>query len=174
MRLSHTLILLLLVLTAIGQQDTLEFPTIQKSEVSKRVAKSCERLNVPFHKDANLALLEFAVDWRGTPYSYGGSSKKGTDCSGFTLNAYSEIYNKNIPRISREVYTNCLPIKKHALYQGDIVFFATAGGGRVSHLGIYLWDGYFVHASSSKGVMISNLKQNYWQRTFISGGAWLD
>ena len=174
MRLHFTSIILICVLSSLAQQDTLVFPTVEKSEVSKRVARSCEELKVPFHKEANLELLEFAIEWRGTPYRYGGTTKKGTDCSGFTLNAYQEIYQKTIPRVSRDVYAKCLPIKKHALYQGDLVFFATAGDGRVTHLGIYLWDGYFVHASSSKGVMVSNLKQKYWQKAFVSGGAWLD
>ena len=87
---------------------------------------------------------------------------------------YKEIYKKEIPRVSRDIYANSMPIRKYALYEGDLVFFATSGGTKITHVGVYLWDGYFAHASSSKGVMISNLRQGYYQRTFVSGGAWID
>ena len=73
---------------------------------------------------------------------------------------------KDIPRVSRDIYANSMPIRKHALYEGDFVFFATSGGDRITHVGIYLWDGFFAHASSSKGVTISNLRQGYYQKTF--------
>lgn len=134
----------------------------------------CKELSIPPNPEANLDLLIFTLDWIGTPYCYGGISKKCTDCSGFTSNAYGEIYNKTIPRVSRDIYSNSMPIKEYSLYEGDLVFFATAGGERITHVGIYLWDGYFAHASSSKGVTISNLNQGYYHKAFVSGGAWID
>jgi len=134
----------------------------------------CTELNIPANPEANLDLLIFTLDWRGTPYCFGGSNKQCTDCSGFTSNAYKSVYNKSIPRVSRDISSNSLPIKKFALYEGDLVFFATAGGTRITHVGIYLWDGYFAHASSSKGVTVSNLRQGYYKKTFVSGGAWID
>lgn len=140
----------------------------------KKIRNICSELSIPANPEANLDLLLFTLDWRGTPYCYGGSTKKCTDCSGFTSNAYSQVYNKVIPRVSRDIYSNSMPINKLSLYEGDLVFFATAGGKRITHVGIYLWDGYFAHASSSKGVMVSNLKQTYYRKTFVGGGAWID
>ena len=140
----------------------------------KEIRNVCSELDIPANPEANLDLLLFTLDWRGTPYCYGGSTKKCTDCSGFTSNAYRKVYDKSIPRVSREIYGNSMPIDKRSLYEGDLVFFATGGGKRITHVGIYLWDGYFAHASSSKGVMVSNLRQGYYRKTFVSGGAWID
>lgn len=140
----------------------------------KEITNVCNALDIPANPKANLSLLIFTLDWHGTPYCFGGSSKKCTDCSGFTSNAYKEVYSKTIPRVSSAIYANSMPIAKYSLYEGDLVFFSTAGGTRINHVGIYLWDGYFVHASSSQGVIVSNLRQGYYRRTFAGGGAWID
>ena len=140
----------------------------------KEISALCAELKIPANPEANIDLLLFTIDWQGTPYCYGGSSKKCTDCSGFTSNAYKLVYEKNIPRVSRDIFANAMPIRKYALYQGDLVFFATAEGTRITHVGIYLWNGYFAHASSSQGVTVSNLRQGYYLKTFISGGAWIE
>lgn len=140
----------------------------------KEISALCTELKIPPNPEANIDLLLFILDWRGTPYCYGGSSKKCTDCSGFTSNAYKLVYEKNIPRVSRDIFANAMPIRKYALYQGDLVFFATAGGTRITHVGIYIWGGYFAHASSSQGVTVSNLRQRYYKKSFISGGAWIE
>jgi len=134
----------------------------------------CETLKIPTNPLANIDLLIRTLDWAGTPYCYGGSSKECTDCSGFTSNIYKTVYHKTIPRVSRDIYANSMPIAKYSLYEGDLVFFATGGGTRITHVGIYLWDGYFAHASNSKGVTISNLRQGYYKKTFVSGGSWID
>jgi len=174
MRVLVLIFFLSIVWTSVAQEDSVILSTTVDSPKLEKIANICEELGVPDNKTANYNLLVFTLDWRGTPYCYGGSSKKGTDCSGFTSNVYKEIYKKEIPRVSREIYANSMPIRKHALYEGDLVFFATSGGTKITHVGIYLWDGYFAHASSSKGVMISSLRQGYYQRTFVSGGAWID
>lgn len=174
MRVLVLLFFLSIVWTAMAQEDSVILSTTVDSPKLKKIANICEQLGIPDNETANYDLLVFTLDWRGTPYCYGGSSKKGTDCSGFTSNVYKEIYKKEIPRVSREIYANSMPIRKHALYEGDLVFFATSGGTKITHVGIYLWEGYFAHASASKGVMISSLRQGYYQRTFVSGGAWID
>lgn len=152
-----------------------EVDTLSVSKAKRdKIKKICTRLKIPNNPLANLDLLTQTLDWKGTPYCYGGTTKKCTDCSGFTSNIYKDVFEKVIPRVSRDIYANCMPIAKYSLYEGDLVFFATGGGTRITHVGIYLWDGYFVHASSSKGVIISNLRQGYYSRTFVSGGAWID
>ena len=160
--------------SSIAQEDIITTSTNVDSQKIEEIANICNELGLPENETANYHLLAFTLDWLGTPYCYGGSSKKGTDCSGYTSNVYKEIYKKEIPRVSRDIYANSMPIRKYALYEGDLVFFATSGGTKITHVGVYLWDGYFAHASSSKGVMISNIRQGYYQRTFISGGAWID
>ncbi|PCJ64624.1 MAG: glycoside hydrolase [Bacteroidetes bacterium] len=169
-----TIIALLISLSCTAQRDTIIVDSIASKSTNKKANKICNKLDIPTNSEANTKLLTFILDWRGTPYCYGGSTKKCTDCSGFTGNAYREIYKKDIPRVSRDIYANSMPIRKHALYEGDFVFFATSGGDRITHVGIYLWDGFFAHASSSKGVTISNLRQGYYQKTFVGGGAWID
>lgn len=169
-----TIPLILLIPSLFAQRDTIIIPKTSKSKISKRVVKLCDELKIPYNVEADINLLKFTLEWRGTSYCFGGSTKKCIDCSGLTSNAYRTLYSKNIPRVSRDFYSNSMPIRKSALYQGDFVFFATAGGERVTHVGIYLWDGYFTHASSSKGVMISNLNHSYFRNTFVSGGAWID
>ena len=160
--------------SSLAQEDSSTISTTVDSQKNEELVNICNELGLPENETANFNLLVFTLDWRGTPYCYGGSSKKGTDCSGFTSNVYKEIYKKEIPRVSRDIYANSMPIRKYALYEGDLVFFATSGGTMITHVGIYLWDGYFAHASYSKGVMISNLRQGYYHRTFVSGGAWID
>ena len=167
--------LLLFCCTALhGQVDSLAITHTDSISDSSQREDLCTKLNLPQNNEADIVLLELIIEWFGTRYCYGGSSKKCTDCSGFTNNIYKDVYKKEIPRVSSDIYANCMPIRKNALYEGDLVFFATSGGNKVSHVGIYLWDGYFVHASSRKGVTISNLRTGYYMKTFVSGGAWID
>jgi cell wall-associated NlpC family hydrolase len=150
--------------------DTL---SVDKS-ARKEIKNICSALGIPNNPLATVDLLVHTLDWKGTPYCYGGKTKACTDCSGFTTTVYNAVYKKKLPRSSSDIHARSMPVAKYALYEGDLVFFATAGGSRVSHVGIYLWDGYFAHASTSKGVIISNLSEAYYKRTFVSGGAWID
>lgn len=181
MQMQHLFLSILLVgtLSLYAQETTVEVSdrgdtTAIGARKWKKISTLCSKLKIPTNPEANIDLLLFTLDWRGTPYCYGGNSKKCTDCSGYTSNAYKLVYEKDIPRVSRDIFFNAMPIRKYALYQGDLVFFATAGGTRITHVGIYLWDGYFAHASSSQGVTVSNLRQGYYMKTFISGGAWIE
>ncbi|MBT8328016.1 MAG: C40 family peptidase [Bacteroidia bacterium] len=173
----NKVILFLLIVASIrvsAQADTIAITNDSSTTSNPEIEALCSELGIPNNVEADLDLLIFVLDWRGTKYCYGGSSKECTDCSGFTSNVYKQVYEKNIPRVSRDIYSNSMPIRKNALYEGDLVFFATSGGDVISHVGIYLWDGFFAHASSSKGVTISNLRTGYYMKTFVSGGAWID
>lgn len=114
------------------------------------------------------SLYTFIEDWYGTNYRMGGTTKKGIDCSAFSGTLLSAIYSFNVPRTAREQYKICERINKEDLLSGDLVFFNTRGG--VSHVGVYLTNNYFVHSSSSEGVKISSLSEDYYSRKFISGG----
>lgn len=118
-----------------------------------------------------IKLIKEAKSWIGTKYKYGGHSREGTDCSGFVLQVYKAVYDLKLPRSSKEQYTFCEKISKNKMRVGDLVFFATGKSKDVvSHVGIYIGNNEFIHASSSKGVVISNLDQNYYVRTFVSAG----
>lgn len=127
--------------------------------------------NEEIREKSDKALIKEAKKWLGTKYKYGGHSKNGTDCSGFVMEVYKATYDFKLPRTSRDQHEFCKKIKKSQLKVGDLVFFATGKSkGRVSHVGIYIGNGEFIHASSSKGVVISKLDQNYYVRTYHSSG----
>ncbi|WP_423809419.1 NlpC/P60 family protein [Photobacterium iliopiscarium] len=103
-------------------------------------------------------------NWKGTPYRYGGSSKKGIDCSAFVQVGYSSVYQKLLPRTTLELVKKGKQVKRNNAKEGDLVFFRTGRNSR--HVGIYLGNLKFLHASQSKGVIISRLDNPYWKRHF--------
>ncbi len=116
----------------------------------------------------NPELLNYIDAWWGVPYRYGGNSQEGIDCSAFTQGLLSSVYSISVPRIAREQKKNTVSVRDSRLKQGDLVFFNTRGG--VSHVGIYLCNNKFVHASTSNGVTISDLNDSYWERHYIGAG----
>lgn len=98
-------------------------------------------------------------EWRGTRYRSGGLSKAGVDCSGYVYLTFKERLGLEVPRSSTALAQEGIPIDKAQLQTGDLVFFRT---GRSRHVGIYLESGQFMHASTRKGVMISNITKGYW------------
>ena len=125
-------------------------------------------LNTEVESMKNKKLYRFIDEWLDTRYSFGGSDKSGIDCSSFAGKLEKEIYNHDLPRNSRQQYKACEKISISDAVEGDLVFFNTRGG--VSHVGVYLANGYFVHASTSSGVIISNLEENYYKERFLSAG----
>lgn len=119
----------------------------------------------------NLKLYNEVESWMGTPYRYGGNTRKGVDCSGFVCNVYNEVYGVKLQRSSELIYKkNCKKIKKSNLSEGDLVFFKTGRKKRISHVGIYLKNGKFAHASTSRGVIISDLDESYYKKNFMNAG----
>ena len=114
-------------------------------------------------------LYLFIDEWRGTPYKYGGTNRSGVDCSGFVGELYRQVYTKNLPRTTSEIGKASKPISKSDLNEGDIVIF-DINGKKGSHVGVYLANNKFVHASTSKGVVISDLNNPYYQKAFSRGG----
>lgn len=114
----------------------------------------------------NLAqqIIATAKKYIGVPYLWGGSTPKGFDCSGYVQYVFA-AHGIPLPRVSKQQWTVGTPVAKSALRPGDLVFFNIDGSG-VSHLGIYIGDNQFIHASSSKGVMISSLSNSYWAKTY--------
>ena len=125
--------------------------------------------NIEVENLTNVPLLQKIEDWWGTKYCLGGSSKDGIDCSGFTNALFTDIYRINLPRTAHEQYKACDKIELNELKEGDLVFFHTYNRG-VSHVGVYIGNYKFVHASTSEGVTISDLNDKYWQPRFIAAG----
>ncbi|OLQ70807.1 peptidase P60 [Photobacterium proteolyticum] len=102
--------------------------------------------------------------WKGTPYRLGGKSRRGIDCSAFVQVGYYDVFNKVLPRTTGEQARMGRWIPLADAKEGDLVFFKT--GRRLRHVGIYLGNAEFLHASTSQGVMISSLANPYWRRAF--------
>ena len=113
-------------------------------------------------------LYSFIDMWLGTPYRYGGNSMNGTDCSGLAQTFYKEIYKIDITRDAGSQFKECDVISNEDLMEGDLVFFKI-GSKFISHVGIYLGNNKFFHASS-KGVMISDLTEKYYAKYFFKSG----
>lgn len=129
-------------------------------------------MRVAVSATSNMKLFNFVYDWIGTPYRFGGNTKKGVDCSAFTKQLYSQVFNLDIKRNSRDIFSMVSPIGRDELKEGDLVFFKIHSRS-ISHIGIYLGDNRFAHASL-KGVAISNLDDAYYARYFYKGGRVLE
>lgn len=122
----------------------------------------------------NIDLFTFIDQWLYTPYKYAGVSKDGVDCSGFVQRLLADVYNFKIVRKSSasfykqntDHYNN-----RHALSEGDVVFFQTGSGNDITHMGLYVGNRMFVHASSTYGVSIASLDNQYWQPKFAGAGS---
>jgi lipoprotein Spr len=121
-------------------------------------------------KMQNFSLYSFIENWYGTPYRLGGTSKRGIDCSAFVQELYNNVYKTDLLRTAGEQFASTMRLfSKSELKEGDLVFFKIRSS-RISHVGVYLSQGNFVHASRSQGVTISNLGEAYWQHYYAGGG----
>lgn len=121
--------------------------------------------------DSSADVLMSAIGLVGTPYRYGGNTPDGGfDCSGLIGYVYRNSAGIQLPRSTREMIGIRAPsVGRDALQSGDLVFFATNGGSQVSHAGIYVGEGRFVHAPSSGGtVRLDSLSNAYWQKSYLS------
>ena len=130
------------------------------------------RLDIKLGRKDNKKLYKELKRWLGTPYVYGAHTcGEGTDCSGMVMEVFLEVYGIKVHRnTAKMLEENCRIIDLDDLREGDLVFFITSSDGHVSHVGIYLKDNKFVHASSSRGVAVDDLRQNYYATHFHSAG----
>jgi len=110
------------------------------------------------------ALSKHYKAWLHTTYKMGGLSKAGIDCSGFIYVTYRDVFNKKLPRSTKLLSKIGKGVTQKSLKFGDLVFFKTGRSKR--HVGIYINNGKFIHASSSRGVMQSSLRSNYWSQHY--------
>ncbi|MDR3249425.1 MAG: C40 family peptidase [Treponema sp.] len=122
--------------------------------------------------EARNKLLAAAASYQGTPYRYGGLDRNGLDCSGFIYMSFKDSLAVTVPRTTTALYGWAEKINTGDLQPGDLVFFITVGRN-ISHAGLYLGDGRFIHSASEgpkTGVIYSQLDESYWQRTFAGAG----
>ncbi|WP_240663171.1 C40 family peptidase [Mucilaginibacter limnophilus] len=155
-----------------------EGPTVKKlgpyvmEKPEKEIAeKYATILNVRKTDIRNGRLYKFIDEWMGTPYRYGGLDKDGVDCSGFVYTLQQQVYDiQNMPR-STNLQINFIKRKyEEELKEGDLVFF-DFDGRQFSHVGVYLQNGYVVHASTRRGVIIVKLHDPSLYKYFSRGGS---
>ncbi len=162
-------------------QSRFENSVITSSQNTDLVNKYALLLGVASLEITNLKLYNFIEDWIGTPYLLGGETSEGIDCSSFSQRLYTRVYDLYIERTAQKQHDSKLTDKfqgKEYLHEGDLVFFkgVNDNSNDISHVGIYLKNERFVHATSHKrdtgtsGVKISNLEDQYWKKRFYTAG----
>ena len=161
-----TLILLLTITGCSRKPGTVhKAKSYPKKSAQKQTPKTTNTTSKKSSKTLDRLYTQYR-GWKGAPYQYGGMSKGGVDCSGFVHRTYQKLFHIKLPRSTKDQVKKGKRVYINQLRAGDLVFFKT--GWNVRHVGIYLEKGKFVHASSSKGVIISSMytgywKENYWQ-----------
>lgn len=152
------------LLTSFKDEKIASTKSLESSLKNEEIAKT-----VRFTKKIDDILAE-AQTYLGTPYRYGGTTRKGIDCSAFVLSVFGAVAGMNLPRVAASQAQEGDKIERENLQKGDLVFFSH-GRGRISHVGIVEevnaeGEIKFIHAATSKGVMISSLNDSYWGPKF--------
>lgn len=117
----------------------------------------------------NKDLYREIIGWIGVRYKYAGKSKSGVDCSGFVSVICNKIYGSQLSGSAGSQYQKCIPIEKEQLQEGDLVFFKIRKT-YISHVGLYLGNGKFIHAAVHGGVMVNDLSQAYYHKYYFASG----
>jgi cell wall-associated NlpC family hydrolase len=158
-----TLALGVLILAACGPQPrfTSERPEERKgSDVAQEQPGGKAKAKIDKAKMGRII-----KSYLGVPYQYGGDTKSGMDCSGLVAQVYKRYAGFNLPRATKKLYKLVKHVDQDELAYGDLVFFSD-GWFSVSHVGIYVGDGQFVHSAKSSGVIVSSLDENYYKRRY--------
>ena len=136
--------------------------TVPAKMSSESIAKPVKLVPVQPNESIKLqkALLAHYQSWKGAPYRYGGLSRRGIDCSGFVYLTYRNVLGIKLPRSTKLLSRSGRVTAKRDLTTGDLLIFNTAP--KTLHVGIYIGDNRFMHASKSRGVMLSELSNPYW------------
>lgn len=150
LKLKYFIVLCMLLLTSC---------TTQSAQYSRSSSSTLGDANVIKNR-----LEEQYFSWKGTPYRYGGMSKTGIDCSAFVLLTAKDKFNVLLPRTTVQQATKGKKVPRHQAKTGDLVFFKT--GRNRYHVGFYYKDNKFIHASTSRGVVITSLNDRYWSKRY--------
>lgn len=167
----YKIFLLLLLCTFVSCASNPKYKTKNIAEESVPVKKRVLRKVVPKKEESpkfsKKRMSQEIKSWLGTPYHWGGMTKEGADCSGFVYKVFMNVADQKLPRVSRDMYKVGKPISRDNLKFGDLVFFQGYSNKRVSHVGIFLGEEKFAHASSTYGVIYSHLYENYYKKRYI-------
>lgn len=153
------LVIFIIALSSCGSRKYIATNTDSKA------ARAAEAMAALKSKD----LYRFITDWTGVTYKLGGLDKKGIDCSGFALLLQKDIYGYSLPRRSKDQADAVKSVSKNNLKEGDLIFFSF-GGNEVDHVGVYLNNDFFVHASTTRGVVVDDLKLPIYQNSIVKTG----
>jgi cell wall-associated NlpC family hydrolase len=148
--------------------------TIERKKKKDNVIITTTEAEEVITKESNKTKLEkiidFAKSFEGTRYKFGGTTEKGMDCSGLVYTAFLKE-DVVMPRISRDMATKGIEINLTEVTEGDLVFFKTSKRRTINHVGIVIENNRgeirFIHSTTSKGVIISSMDDDYWKRTFV-------
>ncbi|MBR1798380.1 MAG: C40 family peptidase [Bacteroidales bacterium] len=149
-----------------------ETPVISKPQPATNKPNSTtgkNALGLTYSKTDNAKLYETINGWLGVPYRYGGNDRTGIDCSAFVGTIYKTVYSKTLKRTCNDMLNEVTLLNKTQIKEGDLLFF-TNSKGKVAHVGIYLKEGLFAHASTSSGVCVSSIDDTYWSKHLYRGG----
>lgn len=117
------------------------------------------------------SVVEAAHKWLGTSYKYGGETRRGVDCSALVMNVYREALGLKIPRTTASQRQYAINISRNELQPGDLIFFSSnKNRNGISHVGLFIGNDRFIHASSSRGVVVSRLSEKYFMNHYHSAG----
>lgn len=128
-----------------------------------------EKLGITSRQMRDSKLYSLINEWYGVPYKYGSCQKNGIDCSCFAGMLCEKAYNQQLARNAGDIFKQCKQISLSDAKEGDLCFFKI-GGNQITHVGVYLKKKLFVHASTSKGVVINSLDEAYYKKYFFSAG----
>ena len=137
-------------------------PPTNEGENRPLPARETESVSLRFRQK----MMQAIDDYLGTPYKWGGEDSHGMDCSGFVKVVFEKVANKNLPHSVEKLARFGKAVTRQNLRFGDLVFFRRPGNGQLFHVGIYLGEGNFAHASTGEGVTISKLTENYYKARF--------
>jgi lipoprotein Spr len=145
--------------------------TVKEENTSEEpsVKVSTEEVKMELKNISDKTLVDFISSWYGTTYKYGGADKHGIDCSHFAARLYTDVYKKTITGPANAIEQETVSVKTTDVQEGDLVFFKI-NGNKVSHVGVYVGDNKFVHASTKRGVIISDLNEPYYKKYFYKIG----
>lgn len=159
---------------------TTKIYAVSNTSIKKEVIQSIKSLNINNrtlsisrgdneinNKNNPSNIAEYAMSFIGSKYEYGACGSQAFDCSGFTMYVMNK-FNIKLPHSAKAQYSLGYEISKDQLLPGDLVFFATEDNNCITHVGIYIGDNNFVHASC-KGVIMSNLSESYYSNRYITG-----
>lgn len=154
----------------VNETPVIASPVEAKPQRKKADGSDCNNaLGLKCNDDDNEELYAAVNSWLGVPYKYGGTDRTGIDCSAFVGTVFRQVYGVSLHRTANDMLRDVELVAKNQLREGDILFF-TNSKGKVSHVGIYLKDGLFAHASTSAGVCVSRADDSYWSKHFYKGG----